>query len=93
MIGRLDGGDPGKAIDAAKLVGLHEAIMRLPQGYETDIGEGGNLLLRAQRQQLGLARAAYGNPSLIVLDDPNSSLDYDGERMLFTAIERMKSRG
>jgi ATP-binding cassette subfamily C protein len=93
VIGRLDGGDPGKAIDAAKLVGLHEAIMRLPRGYETDIGEGGNLLLRAQRQQLGLARAAYGNPSLIVLDDPNSSLDYDGERMLFTAIERMKSRG
>ncbi|KAA1180093.1 type I secretion system permease/ATPase [Rhizobium tropici] len=93
VIGRLDGGDPVKAIDAAKLVGLHEAIMRLPQGYETDIGEGGNLLLRAQRQQLGLARAAYGNPSLIVLDDPNSSLDYDGERMLFRAIERMKSRG
>ncbi|MBB3461418.1 type I secretion system permease/ATPase [Rhizobium sp. BK377] len=93
VIGRLDGGDPGKAIDAAKLVGLHEAIMRLPRGYETDIGEGGNLLLRAQRQQLGLARAAYGNPSLIVLDDPNSSLDYDGERMLFKAIERMKARG
>ncbi|WP_184710251.1 type I secretion system permease/ATPase [Rhizobium lusitanum] len=93
VIGRLDGGDPGKAIDAAKLVGLHEAIMRLPGGYETDIGEGGNLLLRAQRQQLGLARAAYGNPSLIVLDDPNSSQDYDGERMLYRAIERMKSRG
>ncbi|PDT10839.1 MULTISPECIES: type I secretion system permease/ATPase [unclassified Rhizobium] len=92
VIGRLDGEDPGKAIDAAKLVGLHEAIMRLPQGYETDIGENGSLLLRAQRQQLGLARAAYGNPSLIVLDDPNSSLDYDGERMLFAAIERMKAR-
>ncbi|PZM12833.1 type I secretion system permease/ATPase [Rhizobium tubonense] len=93
VIGRLDGADPGKAIEAAKLVGLHEAIMRLPQGYETDIGEGGSLLLRSQRQQLGLARAAYGNPSLIVLDDPNSSLDYDGECMLFKAIERMKSRG
>jgi ATP-binding cassette subfamily C protein len=92
VIGRLDGEDPGKAIDAAKLVGLHEAIMRLPQGYETDIGENGSLLLRAQRQQLGLARAAYGNPSLIVLDDPNSSLDYDGDRMLFAAIERMKAR-
>jgi ATP-binding cassette subfamily C protein len=92
VIGRLDGGDPSKAIDAAKLVGLHEAIMRLPRGYDTDIGEGGSLLLRAQRQQLGLARAAYGNPSLVVLDDPNSSLDYDGERMLFNAIERMKSR-
>lgn len=93
VIARLDRADPGKAIEAAKLVGLHEAIMRLPQGYETDIGEGGNLLLRAQRQQLGLARAAYGNPSLVVLDDPNSSLDYDGERILFNAIERMKSRG
>jgi ATP-binding cassette subfamily C protein len=66
--------------------------MRLPQGYETEIGEGGSALLRAQRQQLGLARAAYGNPSVVVLDDPNSSLDYDGERMLFEAIERMKLR-
>lgn len=93
VIGRLDGADPGKAIEAAKLVGLHETIMRLPKGYDTDIGEGGGLLLRAQRQQLGLARAAYGNPSLVVLDDPNSSLDYDGERKLFTAISRMRSRG
>ncbi|MGO4437462.1 type I secretion system permease/ATPase [Rhizobium sp. RAF56] len=93
VIGRLDGEDPGKAIEAAKLVGLHDAIMRLPQGYETDIGEGGALLLRAQRQQLGLARAAYGSPALVVLDDPNSSLDYEGERMLFQAIERMRARG
>lgn len=92
VIGRLDGTDPAKAIEAAKLVGLHETIMRLPQGYETDIGDGGSLLLRAQRQQLGLARAAYGNPELVVLDDPNSSLDYDGERILFNAIERMRSR-
>lgn len=93
VIGRLDGADPGKAIEAAKLVGLHDTIMRLPKGYDTDIGEGGALLLRAQRQQLGLARAAYGNPALVVLDDPNSSLDYDGERKLFTAISRMRSRG
>ncbi|WP_435655619.1 type I secretion system permease/ATPase [Brucella pituitosa] len=92
VIGRLDGSDPRKVIEAAKLVGLHETIMRLPQGYETDIGEGGALLLRAQRQQLGLARAAYGNPPLVVLDDPNSSLDYEGERLLFDAIERMKCR-
>ncbi|MBA8840023.1 MULTISPECIES: type I secretion system permease/ATPase [unclassified Ochrobactrum] len=92
VIGRLDGSDPQKVIEAAKLVGLHEAIMRLPQGYDTDIGEGGSLLLRAQRQQLGLARAAYGNPPLVVLDDPNSSLDYEGERLLFDAIERMKCR-
>ncbi|WP_027232457.1 type I secretion system permease/ATPase [Phyllobacterium sp. UNC302MFCol5.2] len=92
VIGRLDGGDASKAIEAAKLVGLHDTIMRLPQGYDTDIGDGGALLLRAQRQQLGLARAAYGNPSLVVLDDPNSSLDFDGERVLFNAIERMKAR-
>lgn len=92
VIGRLDGTDPQKVIEAAKLVGLHEAIMRLPQGYETDIGEGGASLLRAQRQQLGLARAAYGNPALVVLDDPNSSLDFDGERMLYEAIQRMKAK-
>ncbi len=90
VIGRLDGADPRKVVEAAKLVGLHEAIMRMPQGYDTDIGEGGSALLRAQRQQLGLARAAYGNPAIVVLDDPNSSLDYEGERMLFEAIERMK---
>jgi ATP-binding cassette subfamily C protein len=92
VIGRLDDTDPGQAIEAAKLVGLHETIMRLPRGYETEVGEGGNLILRSQRQQLGLARAAYGNPSVVVLDDPNSSLDYDGERMLFNAIERMKAK-
>jgi ATP-binding cassette subfamily C protein len=92
VIGRLDGADPGKVVEAAKLVGLHETIMRLPQGYETDIGDGGSALLRAQRQQLGLARAAYGDPALVVLDDPNSSLDYEGERMLFEAIERMKCK-
>ena len=92
VIGRLDGAEPGRAIEAAKLVGLHETIMRLPKGYETEIGEGGTLLLRSQRQQLGLARAAYGNPSLVVLDDPNSSLDYEGERILFNAIERMKAQ-
>jgi ATP-binding cassette subfamily C protein len=91
VIGRLDGTDVGKVIEAAKLVGLHETITRLPQGYDTDIGDGGALLLRAQRQQLGLARAVYGNPALVVLDDPNSSLDYDGERKLFTAIARMRA--
>ncbi|WP_315927090.1 type I secretion system permease/ATPase [Mesorhizobium sp. SP-1A] len=92
VIGRLDGADPRKVVEAAKLAGLHETIMRLPYGYETDIGDGGSTLLRAQRQQLGLARAAYGDPALIVLDDPNSSLDYEGERILFEAIERLKAR-
>ncbi|MCY1303906.1 Type I secretion system ATP-binding protein PrsD [compost metagenome] len=93
VVGRLDGTDVGKVIEAAKLVGLHDAIMQLPQGYETDVGDGGATLLRAQRQQLGLARAVYGNPALVVLDDPNSSLDYDGERRLFAAIARMRAMG
>jgi ATP-binding cassette subfamily C protein len=92
VIGRLDDADPLKVIEAARLAGLHETIMRLPQGYETDIGEGGSVLLRAQRQQLGLARAAYGDPAMVVLDDPNSSLDYEGERILFEAIERLKAK-
>ncbi|MCA1491859.1 type I secretion system permease/ATPase [Ensifer sp. NBAIM29] len=91
VIGRLDGTDFGKVVQAAKLVGLHESIIRLPRGYDTDVGDGGALLLRAERQQLGLARAVYGNPALVVLDDPNSSLDYEGERRLFTAIARMRS--
>jgi ATP-binding cassette, subfamily C, bacterial len=91
VIGRLDGTDAGKVVEAARLVGLHDTIMRLPQGYDTDIGEGGASLLRAQRQQLGLARAVYGNPALVVLDDPNSSLDYEGERRLFAAVARMRS--
>ncbi|MBN9269369.1 MAG: ABC transporter ATP-binding protein, partial [Mesorhizobium sp.] len=92
VIGRLDEADPLKVIEAARLAGLHETIMRLPHGYETDIGEGGSVLLRAQRQQLGLARAAYGDPAMVVLDDPNSSLDYEGERILFEAIERLKAK-
>jgi len=93
VIGRFDGSDHRKIVDAARLSGLHETIVRLPKGYETDVGEGGAMLLRAERQRLGLARAVYGRPSLIVLDDPNSSLDYGGERMLFDLIGRLRQSG
>jgi PrtD family type I secretion system ABC transporter len=90
IIARLDSADLEKVIEAAKLTGLHEMIMRLPNAYETVITGGANLS-RGFRQHLGLARAFFGNPHLVVLDEPNASLDYFGERMLFDAIERMKA--
>jgi PrtD family type I secretion system ABC transporter len=91
IIARLDSADLEKVIEAAKLSGLHEMIMRLPDAYETVITGGGLNLSRGFRQHLGLARAFFGNPHLVVLDEPNASLDYFGERMLFDAIERMKA--
>jgi PrtD family type I secretion system ABC transporter len=91
IIARLDEADPQKVIQAAKLAGLHDTIMRLPQGYDTLIANVGPILLRGYRQRLGLARAFFGDPRLVVLDEPNASLDYLGERVLFEAVERMKA--
>ena len=92
-IARLQETPAEDVIAAASLVGLHETIMRLPLGYETDIGEGGMRLSGGQRQRLGLARAFFGLPRLIVLDEPNASLDADGEESLRAAIEEMRRRG
>ena len=91
IIARLDSADLEKVIAAANLTGLHEMIMRLPDAYDTVVGGRGLNLSRGFRQHLGLARAFYGDPHLVVLDEPNASLDYLGERMLFDAIERMKA--
>src|SRR5207244_60741 len=91
IIARLDDGDPEQLMEAAKLAGLHEMIMRLPQGYDTVLANAGPILLRGYRQRLGLARACFGHPRLVVLDEPNASLDYLGERVLFEAVERMKA--
>jgi PrtD family type I secretion system ABC transporter len=91
IIARLDDADPQKVIEAAKRVGLHEAITRLPQAYDTVIANAECGLSRGYRQRLGLARAFFGDPRLVVLDEPNASLDYAGERVLFEAIEEMKA--
>jgi ATP-binding cassette, subfamily C, bacterial len=90
VIARLDGADRQKVVAAAKLVGIHETILRLPMGYDTIIASGERAFSRGYRQRLGLARAFFGSPRLIVLDEPNASLDYAGERMLLDAIEQTK---
>jgi PrtD family type I secretion system ABC transporter len=92
-IARMTEADPEDVYEAAKLAGCHDMILRLPQGYETEIGDSGQHLSGGQRQLIGLARAMFGRPKFVLLDEPNSNLDGDSEAALTRALERLKGQG
>ena len=92
-ISRFQEGRDDEAILAARMVGVHDMILRLPAGYDTQVGDGGTTLSGGLRQRLGLARAVFGDPGLVVLDEPSSNLDVEGDAALADCIVQLKQRG
>ncbi|MFK4723650.1 ATP-binding cassette subfamily C protein [Bradyrhizobium niftali] len=92
-ISRFQEGEDREVILAARMADVHEMILRLPDGYDTQVGEGGAILSGGYRQRIGLARAIFANPSLLVLDEPSSNLDAEGDAALAECILQLKKRG
>lgn len=92
-IARLGRVDSAKVIAAAEQAGVHDMILGFPEGYDTRVGDGGSILSGGQRQRIGLARSLYGWPKMVILDEPNSNLDNDGETALLRSFDHLKEQG